>query len=238
MLYAGWRGLACFVAGDECLTAKQASPHFLFHVTIFQIIMITSENKILSAASDIFYHNGYHGTTMRDIAKTAGVNLALLHYYFKSKDALFKKVFLQAFSVYFDKAIAILNSDMDILEKIESVIAFYAKTTLKHPGLLVFILQETTANPSLKPIIGEYVKQRNLNKSFLRFCVEIRRAIRENRIKEIHPSHLYLDILSLSVFPEMLKQQFSRNGGFNQSANNRKLHVISTIFDGIKKSAP
>ncbi len=50
------------------------------------------EMTILVSASVVFLKYGYHGTTLTLIAKEAGVNKTSIHYYFRSKDNLYKKI--------------------------------------------------------------------------------------------------------------------------------------------------
>ena len=52
----------------------------------------TTEEKILEAAKEVFMKYGLYGARMQDIADTAGINKALLHYYFRSKEKLFDAV--------------------------------------------------------------------------------------------------------------------------------------------------
>jgi AcrR family transcriptional regulator len=49
--------------------------------------------QILRAAERIFARNGYHGTTMRQVADAAGVGLSLVVYHFKTKDQLYRAIF-------------------------------------------------------------------------------------------------------------------------------------------------
>ena len=52
-----------------------------------------TEEKIFEAATDVFVEKGMDGARMQDIADKAGINKALLHYYFRTKDKLFNAVF-------------------------------------------------------------------------------------------------------------------------------------------------
>ena len=57
---------------------------------------VSTEQKIREAARKVFQAKGMHGARMQDIADTAGINKALLHYYFRSKDQLFEAIFKEA----------------------------------------------------------------------------------------------------------------------------------------------
>ena len=54
---------------------------------------LSTEEKILNAAKKVFLTKGMDGARMQDIADEAGINKALLHYYFRSKDKLFEQIF-------------------------------------------------------------------------------------------------------------------------------------------------
>jgi AcrR family transcriptional regulator len=57
----------------------------------------STEDVIVEAARAVFMQKGFAATRMCDIAQTAGINQALLHYYFRTKDKLFSIVFQHQF---------------------------------------------------------------------------------------------------------------------------------------------
>ena len=71
----------------------------------------STEDKIFAAAEKIFLRDGYAGSRMQDIADLAGINKALLHYYFRSKDKLFERIF--------DKKAGVMFPAMEELFEIE-----------------------------------------------------------------------------------------------------------------------
>jgi len=56
-----------------------------------------TKTRILDTAEKLFAGKGFHGTSLRDITKDAGVNLAAVNYHYGSKDALFEEVFRRRF---------------------------------------------------------------------------------------------------------------------------------------------
>ncbi len=60
---------------------------------------LNTEQKILDAAITIFVRYGFHGITLQQIAKKAGVNKSAIHYYFRSKEKLYKKVLMEIIQV-------------------------------------------------------------------------------------------------------------------------------------------
>ena len=58
-----------------------------------------TESQILNAAKNVFQRKGMDGSRMQEIADEAGINKAMLHYYYRSKQMLFEAVFKGAFSL-------------------------------------------------------------------------------------------------------------------------------------------
>jgi len=85
----------------------------------------TTEEKIVEAARTIFIKKGLSGARMQEIADEAGINKAMLHYYFRSKDMLFEMIFRQSAQKLFAKLNIIFDSDMSLFEKIEKFVGDY-----------------------------------------------------------------------------------------------------------------
>ncbi len=105
-----------------------------------------TEEQILNAAKNIFQAKGMDGARMQEIADTAGINKAMLHYYYRSKQLLFEAVFKNAFSLLAPQLNAILNDDSSIEEKIKNFTSNYITFIIKHPYLPTFIIQELNRN--------------------------------------------------------------------------------------------
>ena len=79
---------------------------------------ISTEVKILAAAEEVFLKSGYDGSRMQEIADLAGINKAMLHYYFRSKDLLFERIFEQKFSQFFPKIQELTTMPISFTEKV------------------------------------------------------------------------------------------------------------------------
>src|SRR5256885_7600605 len=82
-----------------------------------------TERRILEAARAVFIRRGTAGARMQEIAAEAGVNQALLHYYFRSKARLSDAVFHQMASRLFPALIQTLGGDASVEGKVDAVIA-------------------------------------------------------------------------------------------------------------------
>ena len=77
-----------------------------------------TEEKIFEAATDVFVEKGLDGARMQDIADHAGINKALLHYYFRTKDKLFNAVFEMIAKKIFKKFAPVFDETLTLEEKI------------------------------------------------------------------------------------------------------------------------
>lgn len=156
----------------------------------------TTEEKILEAAKNVFVTKGMEGARMQEIADEAGINKALLHYYFRSKERLFEAIFSEITKFVFPKLTQILLSDAGIITKIEQVVDAYIDLLIKHPFIPAFIIKELNRDPS------------GLFKMVVKFGVNpqivfdhIQEAMDRGEIVQMKPQHLIANIISMCVFP-------------------------------------
>jgi len=156
----------------------------------------STELKILEAAKQEFIERGFDGARMQKIAERAGINKALLHYYFRSKENLFKGIFREAFGEFIPKIMATFQSNLPFEEKLKSAINSYIDLFIKNPHLPVFVINEMHRNPSLIPeiILSEGAKPEIL----LHALAE---ELKQMKVKHITPVHLIVNILSMCIFP-------------------------------------
>lgn len=158
---------------------------------------VTTEDKILSAASKVFTEKGFAGTRTRDIAEEAGINLALLNYYFRSKEKLFQQVMKLKIVLLFGKILPVVkdqNTSLD--EKIDLLTEKYFEILIKNPNLPLFILSEIQKKNS--DITSYLPIDKVIKESFL--IAQIR-----ERNPKLNPFHFLLNYLSMTVFPFVAK---------------------------------
>src|SRR3954463_1613260 len=117
---------------------------------------IPPEQKILEAAKQVFFDKGMHGARMQDIADKAGINKAMLHYYFRSKEKLFEKIFTEVAGHFLPRIATILASENSVLEKIDTFCAEYISQVMQTPYVPIFILNEINRQPEafLNKVLG------------------------------------------------------------------------------------
>lgn len=107
-----------------------------------------TEQQILEAARKVFIRKGLDGARMQEIADEAGINKALLHYYFRSKDKLFEMIFKEELGKFFPKMIGVLMSEeLTFDQKIRHFVDNYITIFINNPFLPTFIIREINRDP-------------------------------------------------------------------------------------------
>jgi len=162
---------------------------------------LSTEEKIKAAAKKLFTQKGFAATKTRDIAEEAGINLALLNYYFRSKEKLFELVMRENLSLFVGVLLEdIKNTPRSFEEQMNFLVGRYIDMLLENPDLPFFILNliqsghfqtDDQGNPVLKEIT-------QLRAEFLKYAME---QMEQGKIKKIHPLHLMANMMSMIIFP-------------------------------------
>ncbi|MCK5029530.1 MAG: TetR/AcrR family transcriptional regulator [Bacteroidales bacterium] len=160
-----------------------------------------TEGKILDAAKEVFQQKGMTGARMQEIADKAGINKALLHYYYRTKEKLFEKVFNIAFSIFIPRMQKIMLSEKPVLAKIEYFIENYVDLLTKHPYIPGFVINELNRNPQILVNIFEKNIHIKENKLFEKFDTQIQAEVQKGIIKPIDTRNLMTNVIALCVFP-------------------------------------
>lgn len=158
---------------------------------------ISTEEKIKTAARKVFTQKGFAAARTRDIAEEAGINLALLNYYFRSKEKLFDLVMAEKMQEFFGILVPVLNDPATSLEnKIRSVAEYYIGLILENPELPLFVLSEIRG--------GQQGFLKMIQKSdFFNRSVFIKQ-LAEKR-PDIIPFQFLVSILGMCLFPFLMR---------------------------------
>jgi TetR/AcrR family transcriptional regulator len=196
----------------------------------------STEQKILEAAKQIFMENGLDGARMQDIADKAGMNKALLHYYFRSKDKLFERIFIEEAQKFMPKVTEIMLSDLTLFEKIEKFMGEYIDTLSQNPLLANFIMNEIHRNPKemMTKIWG------NHRPPIDKVEEHVAKLVKKGEIKPIKGYELMINMVSLCIFPFLAKPMVqwvtkTNDEEFLKMMQQRKKTVVQFVIDSIKK---
>jgi len=195
-----------------------------------------TENQILDAAKTVFQSKGMDGARMQEIADKAGINKAMLHYYYRSKQLLFEAVFKHAFSLLAPQLDKILNDNSGVEEKIRNFTFNYISFISRHPYLPNFIIQELNRNPGFAESLRHAEGFPHIDK----FKQQLNDEIEKGIIVPIKAEQLFINILALNVFPFIAKPLLKTfinidEDTYNLLIESRKTEVADFIINSIKK---
>jgi TetR/AcrR family transcriptional regulator len=174
----------------------------------------TTENRILEAAKKVFFLKGFAGARMQDIADEAGINKALLHYYFRSKDKLFEVIFMEAFSTFFPRIRDIIDADKPFTEKIDQFTDVYISIMIRQPFIPMFVLNEVHKNP--ERFFHKFIPEGKAP-PIKKLAAQIAAEVKNGNIKPIDPMQLIMNLMSLCIFPFVAKPIFQAFTGISDS---------------------
>jgi AcrR family transcriptional regulator len=166
---------------------------------------VSTEENILRVAREVFMKNGYDGTSMQMIADEAGINKSLLHYYYRTKEKLFGKIFAKVFSQFIPHLGVIFMSEMTMKEKIYAFVDRYIDIFLKNPLIPIFVMQELSKNPQH---LTQLIKEAGLNPEIL-----IQNIVNSMKKEGVHlddPRQFFVNMIGLCVFPFAAKPLIKR----------------------------
>ena len=201
-----------------------------------------TEDKILEAAKTVFIQKGMDGARMQEIANEAGINKALLHYYFRTKQKLFEAIFSKVFNQIFPDIRSLIFSDKPFEERLSAFVERYIDLLLKNPFLPAFILKEINRDPDF---LASIIKKQGINPEEMLQMIE--REMEAGTICRMDPRDLMVNILGLSIFPfaarPLMQIMFFNNSKkeYKEFLVKRKETVKIFILDSIlvnKKQMP
>lgn len=162
----------------------------------------STEQKILRAAEQVFMRAGYDGSRMQEIADIAGINKAMLHYYFRSKDLLFERIFEEKFSLFFPKVQEMVNNTVSFKEKVCKYAELHIKLLSENPYLPLFIINTVHKNNSFLQKLPVEIIVRFVESYYLDLSAE--------KVREINPMQFLMSVMGMCVFPFLAKPIFCK----------------------------
>jgi AcrR family transcriptional regulator len=195
----------------------------------------TTEELILRSAIKVFISKGFEGARMQEIANHAGINKALLHYYFRSKEKLFGAVFDNTLSMIGPVLITLFNEDIPLEVKVWKFVDKYIEMIKDNPNLPLFILNEISINPD------RMIKYMNLTKyvNFVNLEKQLSDEYKKGNIRKVDVKHFVINILGMIVFPFAAKVIIQKNMEISEKEwevflDERKKIIPETIMNWIK----
>jgi len=181
-----------------------------------------TEQRILDAARAVFVRRGTAGARMQEIAHEAGVNQALLHYYFRSKDRLAEAAFQQVAGRILPTVFEILGSDASIEDKVQQFVNLYIDALSRSPFLPGYVLSELHHHPErahqLFAAAAGTDPSHFATPLLRKLAHQIDARVREGTMRRISAEQFAINLISLCIFPFAARPMFQVAFGLDDAA--------------------
>lgn len=178
-----------------------------------------TETRILNAAKAVFIRHGTSGARMQDIAEEAGVNQALLHYYFRSKEKLSEAVFRDTAGRMFPALIGIVGSDISLTEKIDLIVETYLTQMTRTPFIPGYVISELHHHPErMRQLLGQLADgdiSTLTRPAFDKLEKQLAAEARAGRIRRMNAPQFFVNLVSLCIFPFAARPMLHAAFGFD-----------------------
>jgi AcrR family transcriptional regulator len=197
---------------------------------------LQTEEKILLAAEEEFLEKGYTGARLQRIADNAGLNKALLHYYFRNKDRLFDVVFEKIANQIISQLLEKIISASTFFEKIRIFFDYHISAIENNQRLPLFVINEISRNPER---VFQFIKKDEVAKIKTILDTQLKSEIQKGIIRQISLEELILNCISLSVFNFIAKPMYMEvlalsNKEFAKFLIHRKTSLADFVINSIK----
>jgi len=198
----------------------------------------STEERIFEAARKVFARKGRDGTPRQEIADEAGINRALLHYYFRSKQGLFEAVFEYMFEQYMRSFDAVLEPGQPFSHLLRRFIDHYIDYAIEHEDMIRLMMGENLRGAS---ILGEALSRAKQTEGSLPNRLEnaIRTAAKSGEIRDVDPQHTLLTIISACIHfivmkPTVQAMNPDAQADFAAFTEARKQHIADLLLLGLR----
>ena len=195
----------------------------------------TTEQIILNKAKEVFMQKGFAGARMQEIADAAGINKAMLHYYFRSKEQLFKVIVEDIMQGFLPQLGDALAGEGSVIEKLEKVIRLYISIISENPFVPMFVLHELSQNRT--SFITTMKKRAARFPDFPAFFMQIIEEQAEGKIKPVPPAHLIMNVMGMVIFPFIAKPVVINLVGVPEGQFDVMMHQRADVVVGFMKDA-
>ncbi|WP_232699845.1 forespore capture DNA-binding protein RefZ [Brevibacillus daliensis] len=163
-----------------------------------------TKERILQAASELFHSQGYNGTSVRQIAERANVNVALISYHFQGKQGVLEKLISSYYDQFFHSMHERVSEEKltSCLEELEEMVSVYAHYQHEHAAVTRLIERELSVETMLaREVMTVYIHQVKHS-----FASVIEKGIRNGEFRAVPVDALLLNLTSLLAYPYLNPQ--------------------------------
>ena len=195
-----------------------------------------ARTRILEAARQEFFKKGYEGARMQAIADAAGINKALLHYYFNNKETLFNEIFEASFRKFIPQVEEMIVNEKDFFTIIRKFVQAYISLMQAQPSLPLFLFHEINKDADR---VFKLIFNNEQPTMLLQLKQKLDIAQKGNQIKPIRFEQFVMNMMSMCIFPFLAKPMMQRvmnfsEQDFDEMMEHRKQQVADFLIDAIK----
>lgn len=196
------------------------------------------EEAILKAATKLFLEKGFKSTSTTEIAKEAGCNQALVHYYYRTKDRLFDAIFQHKIKFFIGSLLSIDDEDLPYEEKLAKKIESHFEAIKTDPKLPLLFFNELSTNPKrladLRKEIGDFPQ-----KALGQMESDLNKAIEKGIVRSMSIYDLMMTIVSLNIIGFLGEPIFRTITGlsdeqYTELLESRKKENVRIILSSLK----
>ncbi len=196
------------------------------------------EQTILKVAEELFIDQGFVKTTTAQIAKKAGCNSAMVHYYYRTKELLFERIYGEKIKLIFKSLTAISGSGKSLEERIAEIIDVYFDFLSRNPRLPAFLLYEARQSPAINEHITLRLREA-LGKIVPPIDAELRAAVSSGQIRPVLTIDLFMSVLTLCLGTFLITPVFQNvwemsDAEYTELICRRRTEIKETILSRLK----
>ncbi len=203
---------------------------------------VSKESLILEAAMDEFIAEGWGGARMQSIADRAGINKPLLHYYFRSKEKLYRETVYRVMEYFFGVVMGNVQGKDNFPDFLRSFIDTVVDETTSHPRIPLFLMQELSrGGEAIRSILSDVLGKQNPPVTEV-MRDNILRAMERGEIRQVNPIHFIMNLIGSCLYYAMAEpmimeigKQIGMIGLFDKKAfiEERKEAIFTLLYHGV-----
>lgn len=187
-----------------------------------------TEQHIIDTARKIFLVEGRLHATTDDIGKAAGVPRTSVHYYFRTRDILFKRVFTEALEDLTERLNSIVESGLPFAMKIDQYVETWLTFSIMYPHLDTFVVTEII-NQDYVPVDKKAGVRMN------DFMKQIQAAMDKGILLKMPPVHFLLNLFSLLRYPSIAAPLYKQlldvsDKQYQRFLKERKAYILKALL--------
>ena len=196
------------------------------------------EQAILRAAERLFLDKGFALTSTTEIAREAGCNQALVHYYFRTKENLFEKIFEQKIRMLISNIFSIDREGGTFEEKLRRKIEAHFEMLQKNPKIPFLVINEITTNPERIAALRDNIGELPLS-VYTTLEQDLQKETAQGRIRDTNALALMFSALSLNLATFLVRPVLQNILGLTDEAmdgflEHRKEENVQIILHSLK----